>query len=481
MISKFQKNKTNSQSAFIAKLKNKKTIITLYVLFILLLFAIVIYFFRAYIFMTVAPKEYVAYSLSKTINQLDKETAILSKNILGFDIGKYTDFTLENSLDADTDLPYSKLKVSYAPSQSAMLINADDVNLYGEQVGTNILWNNDIIGIHIPQLTDKKHFCVSSKHFGQQVTTTKFTAVSTLLQKNNLVSDETDISFDNVIKQDDTEKKVNKKLKKQIKDESLKLIQTGKIKNKEMRKTFVGEKNTNAYHITMDFAGEDIKSYLNSIINIIENNGCSSKNLALYKNFLKNAVNKASFDYIMEVSLIIKSDKIVLAEMKAKKHNVYVLLSFDNVKAFLDGFHIKAKTNKTFFDITTSGNILPCKSTINYNIKIKSAEKYRSILLNLDFKTEKAQIIIDTQKGENINLKGYCRNKNAFEISVSSNDIKAKLVIYENANAQKLPGDEYMLLEKSAVSIGLDLVPIALQNQTARNIIERFTSNLIQK
>ena len=217
------------------------------------LLGVLLYIFRLNIMMVIAPKDYAAYSLYGSVKQLDKDFKKFEKSLLGFDISKDTDFTVESSTNYNDVLPFDGIKFSYAPSANSLLVNAEGVEAYGEKITMNVLWTDRIVGVHIPEVASDRHFAVSSKNFGTQVMNTTFEPVSRMIGKKNVNLDGVDLSFSNITGESALNKRELASIKKELLEETMDFVDEGIIDS--VNKVKVGSEGAKktAYNLGMTF------------------------------------------------------------------------------------------------------------------------------------------------------------------------------------------------------------------------------------
>ncbi len=451
--------------------KKKAVIIVSLVVGFLLILASVFYIFRANILMAVAPREYAAYCLSETAVQLKDDSSELIDTLLGFEMDSQTDITFKNKLNmGETPVPYNSIELSYAPSRNAASASLEGVEVYGETVDMDILWNDRIIGIGVQQLSDDNYYAVSSENFGKQIAETKLPLSDSIKEDEKLK--DMDLSFSNIIGDGKTDEDTFEELKSALTDETLDFLRKGNVDKKGRAEYLVNGSKKSGHTLLLSFKGSDVKEYLLSCILIASNDEDFIK---IYgENALttiEQSVKDGDYTGNMYIHMGLYDDRVVDLEFKNDSNDTLLNLKFAGTKFLLNGFELGFRTENTKFEIKTCGNIMPEDGKVDYTINVVSGDKVTDIGLNLDFDKNKAEVALAFPSTDKMNFIGSCKMGNGISLELKSDDLFAELSLDKGARVQSLSGNEYMVLEKSTPLLMWEVGKIIVKSEEARGIV----------
>jgi len=464
--------------------KKKVIIIVSAVIGVLAILCSLLYIFRAYILMWLAPKEYAAYCLSNTIDSLDKDIDTLMEEYLGFKPDKNTDFTLENALKLnDVKTPYSNFNLSYAPSNKAMMVNLEDVKFYGENVKMDILWNDNIIGLHIPEVSEDKYFAVRSKTFGDQVMDTKLTFLKEKIQEEKVDLTGTDISFSNIMGESALTEKEKEALKEKVVDSVMEFIESGKVEEKGKSAKVLDGEEESVHTLTVSFKGEDVRKALLDIVNIVENDKSVKRQygnkLEEYTADIREKLKKADFKDDVLIDFELTDDKAVTVNIRVPGKKITMSLDVRSIEVMLNKAQLVISTPTISFDTAIDGNIIPIDNKSDFTLNINYGGKFIGIDAKLDFEDNKATVGLDTSEIDKIIFDGSCYGGNGFNLSLNSGKNKIDFSLNKDAAISRIPGYEYMILEKTeGFSMMMELSDV-IGKESGRNIIINISKHYL--
>lgn len=461
----------NSESFF----NNRRIVIGITVGFAsVLILALVLWIFRTGIFMKFVPREYAAYSMRNTINQILRESKQASEGILGFKTGDGTDFTIKSdSLPKDFLMPFNDFELCYAPSESSMSLNVDRYNFFGAEVSFNVLWDDLFIGLQIPEFTKENYFAVSAPYFGTQVMNTNFEPVSKLIKSGNLNLYETDLSFSSVTQKNT----ISHKSRKKLVDSTLEFVRDGKITSNKKVSIKNGGKNKSAYKLCLSFEGRRVKQYLTDVISITQQDAEFG-----YKNILSDYYSKAeSFELAQDilVEFTVFNGRLLKFGLSVPEYDAFTVVKFADCNTLINNCSISIDVPGLTMSAETSGNIIPGNGKVDYSVILNKNNEHISVNPILDFKTGKASLEYNTGLSGRKVMEGKCSNDNGFEVSLTSGTDELNLLVYEGAEVLSMTGSEYMILEKNVTEFGWYIAKTALKNNEIRNAVIEFATECL--
>lgn len=400
---------------------------------------------------TFAPKTYVEYSLLNTANKLEDEISELKKGIFGFEIDENSNFTTALNLhlnDTDADI---NSEISYLGSKDKLSVDVS-AEADGEKASANLFWDNKKIGLAIPELIDDKYLTVDAKNFGKQVYDSSFK------DARDYVSENADISFENVFKKN-LNKDCYKELRKKLKKEFSSFVKCGKVVEKDKTEIEIDGKDKKIRSTEMRFEGSDIKDFLLNCIDIIKSDEEFSKTYSSIKGAnikdaideLKDEIKDTDFNVSPEITFFTYKDYLIGFEIENDDDESFTF-TFNSVKNMLDKWQIKIEDDRDEIKLKSDGNIIPVKNKIDYTVTYKEDGKYYSdnfkfyVSANLNNGDYRVKLLDDGD--EEFSFGGECSNKKGFVLSFKNDSFRAEFSVSKGAKFHKVSGlDDYMIFE----------------------------------
>ena len=460
--------------------KHRKRLILLGVFAFVAILLAGVYLGREYILMTVLPREYAVYSLVNSVGDFADDVKELPENILGMEIDKENDYTF-NGVFRLPDCGIKDINLCYAPSENALRADVADVKFYGENVGVSLLWDNRIIGLQIPKVTEDTYFAVSSGRFGNQMMNARLSTITDVLKRKNINLYDTDLSFENIIMQSGNDDEY-KEFKTQALNTTYGFIKTGKVSSQSTGKLKLNGKKQTVHNISMVFEGKDIKDYILNITSIAREDAGLKKSFGdgfvSYVGALRKNVEKQSMDYPVEFDMSIKGGKVVRLNIKNAKLNKQTGIRVYNTDFMPDCFHFELDTPKRHLSLYTSGNIQVIDEKIDYTLTLKDNDKTHKTNLTADFVS--GNVSLDMWQNNNRKtFAGNVKRTGGFELGIYCANDKIELNLKEGAVIKILSGDEYMIADKALGTLMWDFGRMSLKNKTSRNIVAGVIKQLV--
>jgi len=430
------------------------------------------YVFRADILMATFPREYAAYSLYKTAKQFGEDASSVSREILGFDLKNNNDYTLNTQIEYPKNL-LKQLQICYAPSESTLRLDASKVKLCGENVDLSLLWDNRVIGLYIPDVTDNTYFAVASKRFGSQIMNSSLTPIANWVKSQDMDLNDINLAFDNIIKDNKSDGEYDE-LKERLIKASFDFIRRGEVKKKYTSKTEIDGEYKRIHCLSAEFNGNIVKDYLNRILNIIETDeelreeyGDTLSELAVK---LRKNIQKNKFDYSVTVDVQLRKDRAIGFDLINDRKKDNLSLDIKTSECMPDSFSVEYRGKKNVFSFSAKGNIMPKNGRINYKTILETGNKSYINHIKGDLITNEISLFKKTN-GKKKTLKGKWSKDSGFEFDVSGEGELIKISLKEGAVVKTLPGEEYMIAKKALGTVLWDFGRLSLKNKTARNVV----------
>lgn len=426
----------------------------------------------------IMPKAYVEVAASKTVDTLIGDAQELMKGILGFDLKSDKDYTAVLKMDVDNDFTFEG-QLDYLGSKDKLSgkFEADDY----EKIEGQFMWDNDKIGLALPDYNDDEYMHIDAKTFGKDFNDSDFAD-----ELDVELSDELSASFKEVFGKADLNDSDVKSLKKEVMKATKNFIDSGDNLSKSKEKYEINGKNKNVKVISMDYDGDDLKDLLVAYLEIAKNDEGLIKKLRdietdgeSLEDIIDEGIDAAEDLEIEDFTLRYYLSSNMLLGIKCEFEpeedvDAYVALMAHNTKNIIDDFTVELKAendeNEQIYSLDFKGNLIPKDNKIDYTVTLleeykgESGNDYRyenerSHTANLNngkfkvdakYEREYEDDYYDDDKGTYTLAEGKISNKKGFSLIIDEDDYEIEFTLKKGAKYNPIKGmDEYKIFEKS--------------------------------
>ncbi|MBQ3023389.1 MAG: zinc ribbon domain-containing protein [Clostridia bacterium] len=427
----------------------KKSAMAPLIIIAAVLICVIGFLFKDIVLAAVAPKLYASNVLTKTVEQIADESEEAEKNILGFNIGKEKDLTvdLEATLNeiGSLDLENTGFKITAAKSDSKKKLMYGGEFIYDGKsiISALAMLDNKNIYVDVPELFEKS-LGVPSKKFGKAWNESEIAKESGVE-----LSEDLDLSYSNLMKKDEFfTKDTIKALEKEIKN----LIQVSELEKSKGSATVNGKSvKTRTLAIAID--PDELSDYFTESINIIEDDENLQELLANsdaedtldeafseMKTGLKEACNYIDDAVVLKMQ-VYKGRVVEFAvELKVEDVEVRVGIAFEDSSTFINNvvvrIEVKEYDEEMLVEAISKGNHIGKGKVYTDETVVKvitpDGEEMELVehTLTIDMKKnvyEQALTVNADGEEGGIALEGTCSNKKEFKLTLEKIKFKGEL------------------------------------------------------
>ncbi len=425
---------------------------------------VVAFIFAEDICMTLKPREYGAIAAKNTLHSIKKNTVSFFADVADFDIGLKKDFTFKAKVAGAS---FDTLELRYAPTKESIYICAGAVPLFGTKVCVKALWNNNIIGIQIPELTETVYYAVSSANFGSQVMNTSLGPISRFVKSAGVELGGLDVSVGKIIGSP-LSGNHRKTIAKLLVKETISFLYKGRVVQNARLESSKGR------GLSLEFDTGDALYYINRCIALMSGNKDTCQKHGTLADFvvskLEDRLKKAESSLPITLNIHIRKCRLTELSLNFGQKEESICIKMENPRYPLNGFSFVCTSAKKRFRLITEGSMLTRNNTTDFNLHLERGHSVTDTRLFMDYDAGRASVTYADGEHPSVKYEGTCTKENGIEISASSGEDNMYIGLKEGAAAGKLRGAECNILSKTTVSLMLELGKLTLKREAARRI-----------